>query len=118
MSFEDPERAYRNSAGWIGIGFRIGVGFFLAMIVCVSVSLAIWMGILRLTSRISFDSAAEDISHTLESLPHPSIPKQAPPRGFKVDPHDRQMCLKLSNGEVNQQFIECMQENAATPSAP
>ena len=72
------------------------------------------MGTLKLLKHVSVEDAANSIEHTLDSVPHPSLPQPAKPRSFKVDPRDRDMCLKLSGGVVNQQLLECMQESQVT----
>lgn len=107
----------RDDRNGFWMGFRFGAGLFFGFVSCVAAALALWLGALHLMSHLSLDDASAQIAARLNSLTHDGPDKPAPTRGLKVDPRERDRCLKLSNGEVNALFVECLQENAAVPPA-
>ena len=118
MGFEERNVAFQGSISWVSIGFRFGIGFFAAILACSELSFLIWKGLGHWGPGANLASAAQELQHGLGALPHPSLPEPAKGLQLKVDPQDRERCMKLSSGVVDQTFLECMRENASAASPP
>jgi hypothetical protein len=116
MAFEDREIGFRSSVNWWTIGFRFGLGFYCATALFGALVYGGWLLASGTRLHTGLNQATQGIEHAWDSIPKPALPKPPKVHAPHVDPKDKETCLKLSGGVLNEQYIECMQENATDPA--
>ncbi len=119
MGLEDREINFRSSVNWWAIGFRFGLGFYCASVVFGALLFGAWLLLTNTGVKAGFNETTQGVEHAWNSLPKPALPAlPRPPKVHspRIDPKDKETCMKLSGGVLNEQYIECMQENATDTS--